>query len=125
MTGPLAPTAADAPQDGIDPRVVGPFKLTAGERGILAGMAAKIAICLRDEDYGVTLSAGPSGRPVLAITGSSPKPYWYLSCGVLNLSQPMITEKLALSRLDTLVNGCLSRQHRPPVDVNLDESGIT
>lgn len=125
VTGPLAPTGADAPEYGIDPRVVGPFLLTVVERGALAYLAEKSAYCLRAEGYGVTVRTGPSGRPVLVITGSSPKPYWYLTCGVQNLSNPTTTEKLALSRLSALVDGCRGRQHLPPVDLNVDASGIT
>lgn len=125
VIGPLVPTGADAPENGIDPRVVGPFLLTTGERGILAGMAGKIASCLRAGGNDVTLSTSPSGRPVLATTGGSAKPGLFLACGVPKLSGPMLTEKIALSQLSTLVDACLSRQHLPPVDVNLDESGIT
>jgi two-component system, OmpR family, sensor histidine kinase BaeS len=125
VTGPLAPTGIHAPDDGIDPRVVGPFLLTAGERAVLTDIAGKILSCLRGADYGVTLSTGPSGRPMLAITGNTPKPYGYLDCGMLALDKPMPSEQQALGQLNNRVDGCLSRQHLSSVILNLDQSGIS
>jgi two-component system sensor histidine kinase BaeS len=125
VTGPMAPTGAGAPEGGIDPRVVGPFLLTPAERTILADEAGKLLACLRGLGYGVTLSTGPNGRPAFALTGNAPKPYWYLSCGVLSFDKPTPSERQALGRLNSLVDGCLSRQHLSPVTLNIDESGIT
>jgi two-component system, OmpR family, sensor histidine kinase BaeS len=125
VTGPMAPAGADAPEDGIDPRVFGPFLLTPAERTILTDMAEKILSCLRGNGFGATLSTGPTGRPVLAITGNSPTPYWYLNCGALSLDKPLPSEDQALSQLNELVDACLSRRRLPPITLNTDESGIT
>jgi two-component system sensor histidine kinase BaeS len=126
VAGPMAPTGADAPKGGIDPRVVGPFMLTRAERATLAKRAGKVLSCLRGNGYGATLSTGPSGRPVVAVTGNMPKPEWYLDCQVLSLDQPVPSEERALRQLSKLTDGCLSRQHLPPVTLNIDESaGIT
>lgn len=124
VTGPMAQAGANAPQDGIDPRVVGPFLLTPAERGKLARLAGKILSCLRGNGYGATLSTGPSGRPVLSVRGETPKPEWFFDCDVPLLDKPMPSEVRALGQLRTLTDDCLSRQHLPPVTVDLGASGI-
>jgi two-component system sensor histidine kinase BaeS len=125
VTGPMAPAGADAPHDGIDPRVVGPFLLTTAERATLAGEARKVLSCLLGNSYGATLSTGPSGRPVLTITGDTPKPEWFLDCDVPALDTPLPSEERALGQLARLNDDCLSRQHLPPVTLSIGESGIT
>lgn len=123
VTGVMAPAGRDAPQDGIDPRVVGPFLLSSAERRVLAGLAAKVTSCLRRDGYSASVAAGPSGRPVLTVT-DPPKPAWPLICQVERLYRPLPSEQRALSQLATLVNGCLSRQHQQPVVLRFGVSGI-
>ena len=124
VTGPMAPTGAGAPEDGIDPRVVGPFLLTPAERTTLADHARKVLSCLLGNGYGATLSTGPSGRPVLAVTGDTPKPDWYLDCDAPSLDTPLPSEERALGQLTRLEDDCLSRQDLPPVTLGIGESGI-
>lgn len=123
-TGPMNPASAAA-EDGIDPRVTGPFLLSPRDRRLLARLAGKVLSCLRGDGYGATLGTEPSGRPEVTVTGNTPKPNWSLDCGVMALDTALPSENRALGQLETLVNGCLSRQHLPPVTLNLDGPGIS
>jgi two-component system sensor histidine kinase BaeS len=123
----IDPLAVDPTLDGqavvdrIDPRAVGPFRLPDAERARLRGVADTAATCVRTVlqlDAKITVS--PSGRPVLdlppEVPGSRCEPE-------LNaLAQPTPTEARALTALNVLVDSCLSRQHLPPITLQLDPS---
>ncbi|MFJ6726421.1 sensor histidine kinase [Streptomyces sp. NPDC091281] len=104
----------------IDPRVVGPFRLTAGERQRLRTLAERRAECLRGAVGGeVTITTTPSGRPrVTAADYDGPR------CRGDGLDEPTRTEAVALGRLDTLVDDCLRRRGAGAVRLNPDLSWV-
>ncbi|WP_155059917.1 sensor histidine kinase [Streptomyces blattellae] len=92
---------------GTDPRVVGPYRLTTGERTELDAMARKRQTCFARFGVETTLTRTPGGRPVVADadrTGYVPEP-----CADGMLTTPMPTEARALTALHTLARGCLTR----------------
>ncbi|MFE7646052.1 sensor histidine kinase [Streptomyces phaeoluteigriseus] len=94
---------------GTDPRVVGPYRLTAGERARLDTLARKRQSCFLRHGIDTTVSRTPSGRPVLHPTddavegGYVPEP---CADGLLNTAMP--TEEKALAALQKLARGCLT-----------------
>ncbi|MEV6482696.1 HAMP domain-containing sensor histidine kinase [Streptomyces sp. NPDC051576] len=95
----------------IDPRAVGPYRLTAADRKHLRDLAAKPLICLRNAGYpAVKLTETPDGRPSYAQADNPKLQVMYDSCGLSNLSDNLTaTEVTALARLNTLVNECVRR----------------
>jgi two-component system, OmpR family, sensor histidine kinase BaeS len=112
----LLPAAAS---DGIDPRAVGPFRLSAADSSRLKGLANRLASCLRTQaGLDTQVVVAPSGRPRLASAAdgtsvSSPQ------CPTGTLSEPTDSEQRALKALDSLVNACLARHSQPPVTMNV------
>ncbi|GAA4574400.1 sensor histidine kinase [Planotetraspora kaengkrachanensis] len=113
---------ADAPADHIDPRAVGPYRLTRAERDTLRAAAQRRAACLRDAFFAVTtkIVEDPNGRPRvetsdhgLDLSSRCPAPV---------LDAPSRTEAKALTRLGELVHTCLAHQGRPDVKLALDFS---
>ncbi|XUL94393.1 sensor histidine kinase [Streptomyces galilaeus] len=106
--------------DRIDPRAVGPYRLTRAERTSLHSMATKILACMNGATDLGTLTEGPSGRPSLkfpdGVLGGTGKEY---GCAADQLSAPVATEIEPLDRLNSMVNECLARQHQEPVKVGL------
>ncbi|XVU22799.1 HAMP domain-containing sensor histidine kinase [Actinoplanes sp. CA-054009] len=118
--------------EGIDPRAVGPYRLTAGERATLRALAAGVAGCLREPPPGPAAEGAaralprtavivdePSGRPRVETPGSDPATDFACARPRAALAEPTDTEKAALARLGALVNGCLAGKHAPAVDVGL------
>lgn len=106
--------------DRIDPRAVGPYRLTAAERKALRGMAEKIRYCMGGPSGIGTLVEAPSGRTSLTfpdgMLGGSDKEY---GCGVGQLSAPVRSEIGPLNQLDVMVNDCLAGRNQQPVKVGL------
>ncbi|MGW2051768.1 sensor histidine kinase [Streptomyces sp. NPDC001858] len=107
--------------DRIDPRAVGPYRLTAVERKKLRDWAGKIVSCLRATTGAVTLTEGPSGRPAIklpdsALDGSSVDP----ACGLDQFGGPVSTEVGPLKRLNAMVNDCLKREKQPVAKFGMD-----
>ncbi|MFJ4428913.1 sensor histidine kinase [Streptomyces bobili] len=100
---------------GTDPRVVGPYRLTAGERDRLDALARKRQTCLLRNGIGTTVFRTPSGRPVLhpaddtVEDGYVPEP-----CADGLLNTPMPTEEKALAALQKLARGCLTEAGLDP-----------
>ena len=125
---PLAVNPALAPGNGgdaIDPRAVGPYRLTAGERGSLRRAADSVVSCLQKMGEGSQISTSPSGRPSVA-SDSFGIMLMLTECdGAKELSSPTATEQKALQQLDGLVNPCLARQGRPAVYVDINFSWVS
>ena len=130
----LAPAASD---DRIDPRAVGPFKLTATERTYLHVIATRIVGCLRDPPLAAEPAAPgqtavevrnavivdqPSGRPTIETPGSDLSTDTACAPPRASLAVPTATEHRALAQLDALVDACLSRKHIPAVQVALEHT---
>lgn len=107
--------------DGIDPRAVGPYRLSRAEREDLRVRINKVQYCMRGAGYPTGVVVEPSGRSALVVTGDdSTRRKASEVCGLYLLDDPMRTEKVALDRLNTLVADCLKRQNLGPVRVGLD-----
>ncbi|MFI6796065.1 sensor histidine kinase [Streptosporangium canum] len=113
----LVPGAA---KDRIDPRAVGPFKLTPAERSRLRKAANAGVICARrsGQEAGVVIS--PSGRPSVEIPSKNASAS--TACASKTLNTPTATERKALRRLNHLVNRCLVGQGKYEVTLALDLS---
>ncbi|MEV0700976.1 ATP-binding protein [Saccharopolyspora sp. NPDC050389] len=123
----LKPDAAAA---GIDPRAVGPYRLTAAERDELGKAAQRQLDCFRRlGDDGVIVER-PNGRPVVQLTPgervpkSSTPPMPEPSTTAEPTASPARcssprevteTERKASAELLSLVNACLARQGLDPL----------
>ncbi|MDV9178821.1 HAMP domain-containing sensor histidine kinase, partial [Streptomyces sp. W16] len=107
--------------DRIDPRAVGPYRLTAAERKSMRGTAEKILYCVGGATGVGTLVEAPSGRTSIrfpdSVLGRAATDY---GCGVDRLADPVPTEIRPLQRLNTLVNDCLAHQKQEPVKFGMD-----
>ncbi|MFF4804935.1 sensor histidine kinase [Streptomyces sp. NPDC001351] len=104
-------TETGAQLSGIDPRAVGPYRLTAKERAQLEAMAEKQRTCYRRFGVDTKVEQSPSGRPVIVSSDGSPAPdYLTGDCGYGLLSDPTGTEKKALDDLTEGARACL-HQH--------------
>ncbi|MGW6021000.1 ATP-binding protein [Streptomyces sp. NPDC055099] len=105
--------------DRIDPRAVGPFRLSGRERDELAKVASDVVGCMHD--FGVVARSvqGPGGRPRIE-AANDPNRFLDFTCNDTRLVVPTRTESKALKRLNELTNACLRRGSQPPVTVELD-----
>ncbi|MFE0454309.1 sensor histidine kinase [Streptomyces sp. NPDC058914] len=100
---------------GTDPRVVGPYRLTATERTRLDALARKRQSCFARHGIETTLTRTPSGRPVLtAAEGTTEPGYVPEPCADGMLNTPAPTEEKALAALRQQARGCLTRQGLDP-----------
>ncbi|MFF2123976.1 sensor histidine kinase [Streptomyces olivochromogenes] len=97
---------------GVDPRAVGPYRLTPLERARLGKLATLRQKCAARNRVDTTITWTPSGRPVLSdengILPNSTVPD-VCADGQLNTLTP--TEVAALGRLTTLAGACLRREN--------------
>jgi two-component system, OmpR family, sensor histidine kinase BaeS len=104
-------TEPGAQLTGIDPRAVGPYRLTAEERARLAALAEKEKSCYDRYGLGVTVRTTPRGRPVLVTAdGAAASREFTADCGSLPLDAPTRTEQKALDGLQGLARSCLDRK---------------
>ncbi|NUP40764.1 MAG: HAMP domain-containing histidine kinase [Streptomyces sp.] len=104
-------TETGAQLSGIDPRAVGPYRLTAKERAQLEAMAEKQRTCYRRFGVETKVEQSPSGRPVIVSSDGGPAPdYLTGDCGYGLFSDPTGTEKKALDDLTEGARVCL-HQH--------------
>ncbi|WP_225833747.1 cell wall metabolism sensor histidine kinase WalK [Streptomyces sp. NK08204] len=120
-------TEPGAQLSGIDPRVVGPYRLTTGERESLDTLAAKRTRCYAHYGLQTTVVRTPSGRPVLTGTdGDDVAGYGASVCDDGTLTTPVPTEQRALDALSELARPCLravGMDLRGPLFLTLDPSG--
>ncbi|GAA2698507.1 sensor histidine kinase [Actinoplanes palleronii] len=126
---------AVAADDPIDPRALGPFRLTAAEKSLLHTIATRVQSCLRDPPiapapapdgqdrvmiHNVEIVDEPNGRPRIEAAGTDLSADT-ITCaeGRADLAAPTATERKALTRLGKLVNACLARQDIPAVTIGL------
>ena len=104
-------TETGAQLSGIDPRAVGPYQLTAGERSELEAVANKERTCYSRFGIDTKVSTVPGGRPVIlnqdGTQATAPLPE---ECGYNQLDNPTPTEEKALASLTDAARACL-RQH--------------
>ncbi|MFG2801406.1 sensor histidine kinase [Streptomyces pseudovenezuelae] len=112
-------TERGAQVSGTDPRVVGPYRLTKGERAEIDAVARKRRMCFAQNGIETTVVHTPSGRPVLMEKDSGVQPsYVPDACADGALNTPMPTEQKALAALQRSARPCLTR-HGLPGDLPL------
>jgi two-component system sensor histidine kinase BaeS len=97
---------------GIDPRAVGPYRLTSMERARLGKLATLRQKCAARNGVDTTITWTPSGRPVLSDeNGILPNSTVPEVCADGQLNTLTHTEETALTRLTTLAEACLRREN--------------
>jgi two-component system sensor histidine kinase BaeS len=99
-------TQPGAQLSGIDPRVVGPYRLTADEQSRLDRLATGQQRCLARFGVQTTVVKAPSGRPVIT---DSKVPAVPVQCDDGPLSTPTATEHKALDDLALRARSCLQQ----------------
>ncbi|MEU9174790.1 HAMP domain-containing sensor histidine kinase [Streptomyces sp. NPDC048420] len=95
---------------GIDPRAVGPYRLTEAERVKVDALARKRQLCFSQVGLETDLSRTPSGRTVLTDPDSGSAPdYVPDACADGRLNTPTPTEEKATKALMELARGCLTK----------------
>ncbi|MFF0156301.1 sensor histidine kinase [Streptomyces sp. NPDC005263] len=108
-------TERGAQISGTDPRVVGPYRLTEGERGELDALAHERQGCFARYGIDLSLSRAPSGRPVLTeADGSADPAYVPDACADGRFNTPVVTEQKALKALEKGARACLTRAGLEP-----------
>ncbi|AVV46914.1 HAMP domain-containing sensor histidine kinase [Streptomyces sp. ID05-04B] len=108
-------TERGAQLSGTDPRVVGPYRLTSGERDELDADARDRQACFARNGIETTVTRTPSGRPVVEdADGATPSGYVPDECADGRLNTPMPTEEKALAALQGQAAGCLTREGLDP-----------
>ncbi|MGY4981174.1 HAMP domain-containing sensor histidine kinase [Streptomyces sp. 900105755] len=111
-------TEFGAQLSGIDPRAVGPFRLTGSERERLDLVAEKQKSCFDRFSSGTSVQHTPSGRPYLVVEdGTDTSSYYKFGCGGFGMTAgtgrdsaldfPTATETKALTALTGLARPCL------------------
>ncbi|MFJ4939755.1 sensor histidine kinase [Streptomyces pseudovenezuelae] len=100
---------------GIDPRAVGPYRLTEAERLKVAALARKRQLCFSRFGVETSLSRAPSGRTVLTDDDSGSEPdYVPDACADGLLNTPTPTEQTAVKALQGLARDCLTKAGLDP-----------
>ncbi|WP_329277597.1 sensor histidine kinase [Streptomyces sp. NBC_01451] len=126
----LVPDAAETGGDRVDPRAVGPFRLTSKERAELRKASAGRVGCLSRMGIAADVVDSPGGRPRVRLAGdenaggtdSEIDRDMEAKCLASFPVGPTPTERKALSALNQLVDACLTRQGRTAVKLNVDLS---
>ncbi|MFH9133491.1 sensor histidine kinase [Streptomyces sp. NPDC017524] len=108
--------------DRIDPRAVGPFRLSAADGKALRRTADSKVECLNRAGIASDVVVGPSGRPRVQIVGNDPERALGTRCDLAALDTPTSSERKALDALTELADACLKRQGREGVRLNSDLS---
>lgn len=108
--------------DRIDPRAVGPFRLSAADRTSLRRTADENVACLNRVGIASDVVVGPSGRPEVQVVGNTPERALGTRCDLSALDAPTRSEQKALDALTQLADACLKRQGRDGVELDKDVS---
>ncbi|PVC94655.1 two-component sensor histidine kinase [Streptomyces sp. CS147] len=108
--------------DRIDPRAVGPFRLSAADSRALRRTADDKVACLNRAGIASDVVVGASGRPRVQIVGNDPERALGTRCDLAALDAPTRSERKALDALTELADACLKRQGREGVTLNNDLS---
>ncbi|WAZ19342.1 HAMP domain-containing histidine kinase [Streptomyces cinnabarinus] len=100
-------TDSGAQRGGIDPRVVGPYRLPAAERARLDALAEERRACYENNGVQATVARTPTGRPTLTDQDGSAVDYVPLECADGRLNTPTATEDKALAELTEHARACL------------------
>ncbi|MGW3214781.1 sensor histidine kinase [Streptomyces parvus] len=108
--------------DRIDPRAVGPFRLSAADSRALRRTADDKVACLNRAGIASDVVVGASGRPRVQIVGNDPERALGTRCDLAALDAPTRSERKALDALTELADACLKRQGREGVTLKNDLS---
>ncbi|MFJ9186679.1 sensor histidine kinase [Streptomyces anulatus] len=108
--------------DRIDPRAVGPFRLSAADSKTLRRTADAKVECLNRAGIASDVVVGASGRPRVQIVGNDPERALGTRCDLAALDTPTRSEQKALDALTELADACLKRQGRKGLQLNSDLS---
>ncbi len=108
--------------DRIDPRAVGPFRLSAADSRTLRRTADDKVACLNRAGIASDVVVGASGRPRVQIVGNDPERALGTRCDLAALDTLTRSEQKALDALTGLADACLKRQGREGVQLNSDLS---
>ncbi|WP_328783602.1 HAMP domain-containing histidine kinase [Streptomyces canus] len=110
----------DAGADRIDPRVLGPFRLSAAQRQDLLRSANTIRDCIRKLGLPAKVSVSLSGHPSIETGDDTKGAYALGNCkSTLQLALTTPGELKALDSLNKLIRNCLAHQGRPAVVLDL------
>ncbi|WP_406470685.1 sensor histidine kinase [Streptomyces sp. NBC_01615] len=122
-------TEPGAQLSSIDPRAVGPYRLTAKERLRVAKLARVRRDCFARNGIDTAITRTPSGRSVLTTSdGSAESGHVPIACADGKLYTPTPTEKRALAALTKDTEACLSRHDvhlASPTALTVDLTGAT
>ncbi|MFI1486437.1 sensor histidine kinase [Streptomyces sp. NPDC020747] len=90
---------------GIDPRAVGPYRLTPGEAGEVSGLMRRRAACMAELGSDGRVRQMPSGRTVIIVDDARGSAF--SRCADRTDNVPMPTERKGLAALAKLMAGCL------------------
>jgi two-component system sensor histidine kinase BaeS len=116
--------------DGIDPAVVGPFRLSTAEHADLEARIEDDVKCLQARGVAVTIAEVPGGRPYLRLTEAVASPgcvkdliiaNWPIGFQDTPQVTPTPTEQTVLERLTLAMKNCLTQDGN--VAVVLDAHG--
>jgi two-component system sensor histidine kinase BaeS len=93
-------------EGSIDPRAVGPYRLTTAEKASVHRIAVRIVDCLERLGPQAQIVNGPSGRPTVQITGADLK-YVAGGCPQSELEQQTATEQPLIEALTRATGKCL------------------
>ncbi|MFJ1969769.1 ATP-binding protein [Streptomyces sp. NPDC087903] len=117
-------TERGAQRSGIDPRVVGPYRLTAAERVKLDALARARQRCFARMGVETVINRTPSGRPTVDdVDATIAAGYVPEECADGKLNTPTPTEETALTALARRARACLKRQGLsggPPMYIGVD-----
>ncbi|GIF37166.1 sensor histidine kinase [Actinoplanes xinjiangensis] len=88
----------------IDPRAVGPYRISGRDQARQHARAGKRLRCLRDQGVAATIEETPAGRLVVRLAAGSPRQR--ADCNFRE-DEPSAGERAALDHLQTRVTGCL------------------
>ncbi|MBU6531026.1 HAMP domain-containing histidine kinase [Streptomyces sp. A108] len=123
----LDKNAADGSRTGterIDPRAVGPFKLSGRDSERLTRTAKRTVLCLREfGDIRSHVQMSPAGRPKVVVTDpGGMSALGEQHCSGTGLTDPTPSETEALEALTSLVNACLAGREAEGVRLAVDGS---
>ncbi|MEV0742974.1 HAMP domain-containing sensor histidine kinase [Streptomyces sp. NPDC050549] len=117
-------TEQGAQLSGLDPRVVGPYRLTTEERTLLRKLAEIRVKCFARYGLESNLVTTPSGRPVIVEPdGTRSADYVPEHCTDGKLENPTTTETRALKDLTVRARPCMAREgivDRDPMFFSVD-----
>lgn len=118
----------------IDPRAVGPYRLTEPERRLLRATADRQVTCLRAGGLAAEVIETPSGRPTVRLVSDDVDGRFYTTCDFGRLQEPVPSERGPLAELTAAVQACLGaelgisitptfavRWRKPPAEPGIEE----